>query len=115
DRPTTRAMRIIADHSKGMTFLIADGVVPSNEERGYVLRRIMRRAIQQGRALGLEAPWLGGLAERTIELMSGAYPELAAERETILRWVGAEEEAFGRALDRGTELLSGLVAEAKEQ
>ncbi|MFL5891137.1 MAG: alanine--tRNA ligase-related protein, partial [Solirubrobacterales bacterium] len=67
DRATTRAMRIIADHSRGMTFLIADGVVPSNEDRGYVLRRVMRRAIQQGRVLGLESPWLGRFAERTIE------------------------------------------------
>ncbi|MGH2967335.1 MAG: alanine--tRNA ligase [Solirubrobacterales bacterium] len=115
DERTTRAMRIIADHSKGTTFLIADGVVPSNEERGYVLRRIMRRAIQQGRTLGLESPWLGGFAERTIELMSGPYPELAEQRETILRWVAAEEEAFGRALDRGSELLARLIAEAKEQ
>ncbi|HEY7150488.1 MAG TPA: alanine--tRNA ligase [Solirubrobacterales bacterium] len=115
DVQTTRAMRIIADHSKGMTFLIADGVVPSNEERGYVLRRIMRRAIQQGRTLGLASPWLGGFAERTIELMSAVYPELATDRETILRWVGAEEEAFGRALDRGSELLARLIAEAKEQ
>src|SRR6185437_14483779 len=55
----TRAMRIVADHSRGAAFLIADGVVPSNEDRGYILRRIMRRAIQQGRTLGLEAPWLG--------------------------------------------------------
>jgi alanyl-tRNA synthetase len=115
DRQTTRAMRIIADHSKGMTFLIADGVVPSNEERGYVLRRIMRRAIQQGRTLGLESPWLSAFAERTIELMSEPYPELATELETILRWVAAEEEAFGRALDRGSELLARLIADAKEQ
>ncbi len=115
DRATTRAIRIIADHSKGMTFLIADGVVPSNEERGYILRRVMRRAIQQGRTLGLESPWLGGFAERTIEMMSGAYPELAGQRETILRWVAAEEEAFGRALDRGSELLTRLIAEAKQQ
>jgi alanyl-tRNA synthetase len=115
DRVTTRAIRIIADHAKGMTFLIADGVVPSNEERGYILRRVMRRAIQQGRTLGLEAPWLGEFAERTIEMMSGAYPELADQRDTILRWVAAEEEAFGRALDRGSELLTRLIAEAKEQ
>ena len=108
-------MRIIADHSRGMTFLIADGVVPSNEDRGYVLRRVMRRAIQQGRVLGLESPWLGQFAERTIEMMGGAYPELGAERETIMRWVGDEEQAFGRTLDRGTELLEQLVAEAKEQ
>jgi alanyl-tRNA synthetase len=115
DRATTRAMRIIADHSRGMTFLIADGVVPSNEERGYVLRRVMRRAIQQGRVLGLESSWLERFAERTIEMMSGAYPELIRERDTILRWVRDEERAFGRTLDRGTELLARLIAGAREQ
>jgi alanyl-tRNA synthetase len=115
DRVTTRAMRIIADHSRGMTFLIADGVVPSNEERGYVLRRVMRRAIQQGRVLELEPPFLDRFAERVIELMADAYPELAEQRETILRWVGDEETAFGRTLDRGTALLAQLVADAEEQ
>jgi alanyl-tRNA synthetase len=110
----TRAMRIVADHSRGAAFLIADGVVPSNEDRGYILRRIMRRAIQQGNTLGLEAPWLGRFAERTIELMGEAYPELVAERETIARWVDDEEESFGRTLERGTELLNRLIAEAKE-
>jgi alanyl-tRNA synthetase len=110
----TRAMRIVADHSRGAAFLIADGVVPSNEDRGYILRRIMRRAIQQGNTLGLEAPWLGRFAERTIELMGEAYPELVAERETIARWVGDEEESFGRTLERGTELLERLVVEAKQ-
>ena len=110
----TRAMRIVADHSRGAAFLIADGVVPSNEDRGYILRRIMRRAIQQGRTLGLEAPWLGRFAERTIEIMAEAYPELASERATIARWVGDEEESFGRTLERGTELLERLVAEAKQ-
>jgi alanyl-tRNA synthetase len=109
----TRAMRIVADHSRGAAFLIADGVVPSNEDRGYILRRIMRRAIQQGRTLGLEAPWLGRFAERTIELMGDDYPELVAERETIQRWVGDEEESFGRTLERGTELLERLVREAE--
>ncbi len=110
----TRAMRIVADHSRGAAFLVADGVVPSNEDRGYILRRIMRRAIQQGRTLGLEAPWLGRFAERAIEVMGEAYPELRAEVETIGRWVGDEEESFGRTLERGTELLERLVAEAKE-
>ncbi|MGC1165008.1 MAG: alanine--tRNA ligase [Solirubrobacterales bacterium] len=110
----TRAMRIVADHSRGAAFLIADGVVPSNEDRGYILRRIMRRAIQQGNTLGLEAPWLGRFAERTIELMGDAYPELVAERETIARWVNDEEESFGRTLERGTELLRRLIVEAKE-
>ncbi len=110
----TRAMRIVADHSRGAAFLIADGVVPSNEDRGYILRRIMRRAIQQGRTLGLEAPWLGRFAERAIEIMGEAYPELVAERGTIARWVGDEEESFGRTLERGTELLERLVAEAEQ-
>ncbi|HEX3239718.1 MAG TPA: alanine--tRNA ligase [Solirubrobacterales bacterium] len=110
----TRAMRIVADHARGATFLLADGVVPSNEDRGYILRRIMRRAIQQGNSLGLESPWLGKFAERTIELMGSAYPELIAQRDVIARWVGDEEESFGRTLERGTELLRSLVAEAKE-
>lgn len=110
----TRAMRIVADHARGATFLLADGVVPSNEDRGYILRRIMRRAIQQGNSLGLESPWLGKFAERTIELMGETYPELVAERETIARWVNDEEESFGRTLERGTELLERLIAEAKE-
>ena len=111
----TRAMRIVADHSRGAAFLIADGVVPSNEDRGYILRRIMRRAIQQGNSLGLESPWLGQFAARTIELMGETYPDLVAERETIGRWVGDEEESFGRTLERGTELLERLIVEAKEQ
>jgi len=110
----TRAMRIVADHSRGAAFLIADGVVPSNEDRGYILRRIMRRAIQQGRTLSLETPWLGRFAARTIELMGDAYPELLAEKETIARWVGDEEASFGRTLERGSELLERLVAEAKQ-
>jgi alanyl-tRNA synthetase len=110
----TRAMRIVADHSRGAAFLIADGVVPSNEDRGYILRRIMRRAIQQGNTLGLEAPWLGRFSERVIELMGDAYPELIAERENIARWVGDEEESFGRTLVRGEQLLERLVADARE-
>ncbi len=110
----TRAMRIVADHSRGAAFLIADGVVPSNEDRGYILRRIMRRAIQQGNTLGLEAPWLGRFAERTIELMGSAYPELVNQRGIIARWVNDEEESFGRTLERGTELLNRLIAEARE-
>ena len=113
DERTTRAMRIIADHSRGTVNLIADGVVPSNEDRGYILRRIMRRAIQQGRVLELEPPFLGGFAERAIETLADAYPHLAAERDTIMRWVSDEERSFGHTLERGTELLDALVAEAK--
>lgn len=110
----TRAMRIVADHSRGAAFLIADGVVPSNEDRGYILRRIMRRAIQQGNTLGLEAPWLGRFSEKVIELMGDVYPELVAERENIARWVNDEEESFGRTLVRGQEMLERLIVEARE-
>ena len=115
DAKTTRAMRIIADHSRGTAHLLADGVVPSNEDRGYILRRIMRRAIQQGRVLELEPPYLGRFAERVIEMMAGTYPHLAEQRDTILRWVSDEEESFGRTLDRGTDLLRELISDAKEQ
>jgi len=112
DAAATRALRIIADHVRGSVQLIADGVVPSNERRGYVLRRIMRRAIHQGRVLGLEAPYLGRFAERAIELLAPVNPALGAERETIMRWVGSEEESFGRTLDRGSRLLERLIDDA---
>ena len=75
----------------------------------------MRRAILQGRVLELEPPFLERFAERAIETLADAYPHLAAERETIMRWVNDEERSFGRTLERGTELLDALVAEAKEQ
>ena len=115
DPATTRAMRIIADHGRGMTFLIADGVVPSNEERGYILRRIMRRAIQKGRSLGLTGDWLERLADVVIEVMGEAYPELRDARDRIHRWIADEQEAFGRTLDRGSELLERLITQAKEE
>ena len=108
-----RAMRILADHSRGMVNLIADGVVPSNEDRGYVLRRIMRRAIAQGRAIGLEAPYLGRFAELAIELLGDDVPQLRTERETVMRWVGDEEESFGRTLERGLELLGDVIVRAR--
>jgi len=113
DEKTTRAMRILADHSRGMVNLLADGVVPSNEDRGYVLRRVMRRAIQQGGAIGLEAPYLGRFAETAIGMLGGLVPQLEAERETVLGWVAAEEESFGRTLHRGSELLGRVIADAK--
>jgi len=112
DAAATRAMRIIADHSRGAVQLLADGVVPSNERRGYVLRRIMRRAIHQGRVLGLEPPYLGRFAELAIELLAPVNPAVSAERETVMGWIGTEEESFGRTLDRGSQLLERLIASA---
>ncbi|TFG73561.1 MAG: alanine--tRNA ligase, partial [Solirubrobacterales bacterium] len=107
-----RAMRIIADHVRGTVELLADGVVPSNEDRGYVLRRVMRRAIQQGRSIGLPAPWFGRFAERVIEMYAEIHPAVARDRETILGWVAGEEESFGHTLDRGTEQLREMIAGA---
>ncbi len=109
-----RALRILADHSRAMTFLIADGVVPSNEERGYILRRIMRRAILQGHRIGIPAGFLPAYVDRVIEIMGAAYPDLVAERDTIHRWVSAEEEAFGRTLEQGTKLFEEVAARAKD-
>ncbi|MDX6698263.1 MAG: alanyl-tRNA synthetase [Solirubrobacteraceae bacterium] len=114
DERTTRALRVLADHSRGMTFLIADGVVPSNEDRGYILRRVMRRAVLQGRRIGLEPGFLPRFSQRVIEIMGGEYAELHEQREAIVRWVGAEEEAFGRTLETGTRLLDEIVARARE-
>jgi alanyl-tRNA synthetase len=112
DFAVDRALRILADHARAMTFLVADGVLPSNEDRGYVLRRIVRRAIQQGRNLELEPGFLGSYAERVRELMGGAYPELDEQREAIHKWLNAEEEGFGRTLEQGTKLLEELIERA---
>src|ERR1700727_3299502 len=114
DYPTDRALRILADHSRAMTFLIADGLVPSNEDRGYVLRRIMRRAIQQGRSLELKAGFLDLFADRVTEIMAGEYPELHEQRDTIQKWLAAEEEGFGRTLEQGLGRLDELIRRARE-
>src|SRR5262249_56646785 len=113
DFPTDRALRILPDHSRPMTFLIADGVVPSNEDRGYVLRRVMRRAIQQGRALELAPGFLSRYSERVIELMDGAYPELGEQRPAIEQWLSAEEESFGRTLTQGLDTLRLHIDQAR--
>jgi alanyl-tRNA synthetase len=107
------ALRVLADHTRGTTFLVADGVVPSNEDRGYVLRRIMRRAIQKGRSLGIEGDILPVYAEKVIEIMGGGYPELVEQREAIDRWLRAEEESFGRTLEQGTRMLAEIVERAR--
>ena len=112
---TTRALGVLADHGRGGAFLLADGVVPSNEERGYVLRRIMRRTMRQGHVLGIEGPFLPQLYERVVETMGDAYPELRREWPTIERWARAEEESFGRTLEQGERLLSELIEQAKQE
>ena len=108
-----RALRILADHSRAMTFLIADGIVPSNEDRGYILRRVMRRAVLQGQRIGIEGQFLPRFAEQVIDVMGAAYPELVDRRKTILEWVRGEEESFARTLDQGSGLLDDLLDAGK--
>jgi len=108
-----RALRILADHSRAMAFLVADGVVPSNEDRGYVLRRVMRRAIQQGLGLELEPGFLTRYAERVREVMGDAYPELIEQAESTDMWLASEEEGFGRTLAQGTALLHEEIEQAR--
>ncbi|TMK99651.1 MAG: alanine--tRNA ligase [Actinobacteria bacterium] len=109
-----RALRILADHARAMTFLLADGVVPSNEERGYVLRRVMRRAIMQARNLDLKEGFLNRYAERVRELMGAVYPELSEQQSVIENWLSSEEEAFGRTLQQGVAALQQLIERARE-
>ena len=112
DPVVSRSLRILADHARGMSMLIADGVVPSNEDRGYVLRRITRRAILQGRRLDMAPGFLLRYATVVRELMAGAYPELVDQQDPIERWLASEEDAFGRTLEQGTRLLDELISRA---
>jgi alanyl-tRNA synthetase len=105
----TKAHRILADHGRGMTFLAADGVSPSNEGRGYVMRRVVRRAVQQASRIGLEPPFLAGLADVVIEQMGDAYPELREHRGDIHRILAAEEERFSQTLARGLRLFEEVA------
>src|SRR5436305_720721 len=106
----TKAHRVLADHGRGMTFIVGEGVTPSNEGRGYVLRRIIRRAAQHGLRIGMDAPFLPGLADTVIEQMGDAYPELVEHRDQIKRVLAAEEERFGETLERGMKHFDEAAA-----
>ncbi len=110
DRTLDVAFKVIADHSRAITFLIADGVLPSNEGRGYVLRRILRRAVRFGRLLGFQKPFLAPVGHRVIELMGEVYPELNAAKSFIDQVVRNEEERFAETLDHGLKILSDELA-----
>src|ERR1700694_4312092 len=101
--------RLLADHLRGMTFLISDGVVPGNEGRGYVLRRLIRRAMVHARRLGLKAPLADGV-DRVVEVMKEPYPELVSSREMIRQQVSRESERFQRTLEQGLEQFERLLA-----
>src|SRR5690606_36589363 len=92
--PHAVSTRVVADHLRAMTFLVGDGVLPSNEWRGYVLRKIMRRAMRHGRRLGLDEPFLHRLADVLVAHMGDAYPELRSGRDTIVQVIRAEEARF---------------------
>lgn len=107
------AFRIIADHSRAITFMIADGILPSNEGRGYVLRRLIRRAIRYARLLNVDKPFLTITSDKVVELMGEAYPELVAQHELSSGVIAAEEERFSRTLKTGLSYLDEALKELK--
>ena len=110
DADTDFALRVVAEHARAATFLIGDGVVPGNEGRGYVLRRVIRRAIRYGRRLGLTGPFLSEVVEEVIPRFQEIYRELSQNREFILRVVNLEEERFAEAFGRGNEILLDMIS-----
>ncbi|MDR0915852.1 MAG: alanine--tRNA ligase [Oscillospiraceae bacterium] len=107
---TDTSLRIITDHTRASCMMIADGVLPSNEGRGYVLRRLLRRAARHGRLLGVTEPFLRDVVETVIEVNEGAYPEVRERAEHIFRVVATEEDNFNKTLDNGLEILNNVIA-----
>src|SRR5437763_525009 len=106
------AFRVIADHIRALSFAIADGIVPSNEGRGYVLRRILRRAVRYGRSVGFHEPFFFNLVDVLAKTMSDVFPEIRAKQKTIKDVIRREEESFNKTLDRGLELLDKATVDA---
>ena len=111
DRKKDISLRVITDHIRGAVFMIGDGVMPSNEGRGYVLRRLLRRAARHGRLLGVHETFLYKIVDTVIHENQGAYPELAEKRDMITKLVRVEEESFARTIDQGLQLLNGYMDE----
>ncbi len=108
------SLRVIADHIRSLTFLLADGLLPSNEGRGYVMRRILRRAARHGKMLGLDEPFLYRLADDVIKLMGNSYPELAESPDRIINILKMEEERFSSTLKHGLSILDGLIDKSRK-
>jgi alanyl-tRNA synthetase len=106
----TKALKVLADHGRAMSFLATDGIAPSNEGRGYVLRRVIRRAIQHGRRIGLDGAFTTRLHARVVELLGDAHPELREHAERVAAELAAEEERFSRTLETGGRLLDEVLA-----
>ncbi len=109
-----KSLRVIADHIRACSFLIVDGVLPSNEGRGYVLRRIIRRALRHGWMLGVRQPFFSKLVPTLIEQMGEAYPELPAQADTVVRALQAEEERFAETLDAGMKIFDDVAAKVSD-
>ncbi len=109
------AMRVIADHVRGSVFLVGDGVTPSNEGRGYVLRRILRRAVRYGKRLGIDEPFLTSLIPIIVDEMGSAYPDLILHKSFIEKVIGTEEGRFYQTLDNGLELLKDAMACSRDK
>jgi len=109
-----RALQIMAEHARGAAFLVMDGVLPGNEGRDYVLRRIIRRAVQQGVSIGVDEPFLAILADTVVDLMGEAYPQLVAQRDEIERVVNEEEVRFRRTLEQGMGILDEALRRARD-
>ena len=115
DKADDVSIRVVTDHIRSATFMISDGVIPSNEGRGYVLRRILRRACRHGKLLGINGMFLKGLCEVVIGQNDDAYPELKTKRDYILKVIVLEEERFNATIDAGLGILSGIIASAKSE
>lgn len=111
--PTDVSIRIVTDHLRSITFMIADGIIPSNEGRGYVLRRLLRRAARHGKLLGIQGSFLAELCGRVIEISGKAYPELEEKRAYIKKVIGIEEEKFSSTIDQGSSIIEEYIAEMK--
>ena len=109
------SIRVITDHVRSVTFMISDGIMPSNEGRGYVLRRLLRRACRHGRLLGIEGSFLPKLAETVIAGSKDGYPELEEKKDFILKVIAKEEEQFNKTIDQGLGILSELIAEMEKK
>ena len=115
DKNLDISIRIITDHIRSVTFMIGDGILPSNEGRGYVLRRLLRRAARHGRVLGIDGTFLNNLCDVVIECSKSAYPELMEKADYIKKVIGLEEDRFAETIDQGMEILKGFIEEMQEE
>ena len=111
--PTDISLRIITDHVRTVSFMIGDGILPSNEGRGYILRRLLRRAARHGRLLGIKGAFINDVAEKVFEQYGEAYPELIERKDYIRKIISIEEEKFDQTVESGMSVLEGYMAEAK--